>query len=161
MQKRQKITFLIICIFLLLSSAGCTHSIFKNYGDIIPDWDVKNAFETYQINPNLNYYISGSEVAPNVIIGLNNSYTLEPDLWKKIEATPKIFRDHVINMQARALALMLIQHGFIMFDDKGNQIGVWYSILEATTALKMKDNRTAIIYTPDIDIYDNTYKGGP
>jgi len=64
-------------------------------------------------------------------------------------------------MQARALALMLIQHGFIMFDDKGNQIGVWYSILEATTALKMKDNRTVIIYTPDIDIYDNTYKGGP
>jgi len=45
-------------------------------------------------------------------------------------------------------------YGFVMFDDKGNQIGVWYSLLEAKTILRMKDNRRVIIYTPDIDTYD-------
>jgi hypothetical protein len=40
-----------------------------------------------------------------------------------------------------------------MFDDKGKQIGVWYSILEAKTYLKMKDSNTVIIDTPDIDTW--------
>jgi len=44
-------------------------------------------------------------------------------------------------------------HGFAMLDDKGKQIGVWYSILEAKTSLKMKDSNTVIIVTPDIDTW--------
>ena len=44
-------------------------------------------------------------------------------------------------------------HGFAMFDDKGKQIGVWYSILEAKTSLKMKDSNTVIIVTPDINTW--------
>jgi hypothetical protein len=40
-----------------------------------------------------------------------------------------------------------------MFDDNGNKIGIWYSILSAKATLQMKDERTVIIYTPDIDTY--------
>ena len=40
-----------------------------------------------------------------------------------------------------------------MLDDKGMKIGIWYSILSVKTWLKMEDERTGIIYTPDIDTY--------
>ena len=127
-----------------------------NYGKISPDMAVTNAFETYQINPGYNYYISGSDVYPNAIIGLDKAYTLDSDLWKEVEMTPKKLRELVTDMKDKATTVNwgMPVNGFVMFDDKGNQIGVWYSILEAKTFLKMKDNRTVIIYTPDIDTYE-------
>lgn len=142
----------VVIIFL---SSGCTGSLFKNYGRITPDGNVKTAFEKYQVNPNYNYYISGSDVYPNAIIGLDKALTLEPDLWKQVELTPKKLRELVQDIQCKVKSLRwnLVLHGFAMFDEKGKQIGVWYSILEAKTFLSMKDDHTVIIITPDIDTY--------
>jgi hypothetical protein len=46
-------------------------------------------------------------------------------------------------------------HGFAILDDKGKRIGVWYSILEATTnsSVRMKDSKTVLIDTPDINTW--------
>jgi hypothetical protein len=142
-------------VLLLLPSAGCTGSLFKNYGRIEPNGAVTNSFEKYQVNPKYNYYISGSEVYPNAIIGLDKAYALEPDLWKPIEMTSKKLRELVQYMHDKvsSVSFGLVLHGFAMFDDKGKQVGVWYSVLEAKTSLKMKDDRTVIIITPDIDTY--------
>lgn len=155
MQKNWMTAFCIMLVLVLLSSAGCTSSLFKNYGSIVPDGAVTNTFEKYQVNPNYNYYISGSEVYPNAIIGLDKAYALEPDLWKKVEMTPGKLRELVQYMHDKVSTVSLgsALHGFATFDDKGKQIGVWYSILEAKTFLKMKDDRTVIIITPDIDTY--------
>ena len=155
MQQHWRITFYVMCILIVLPSSGCTSSLFKKYGKIRPDSTAAKAFETYQINPNYNYYISGSDVYPHVIIGLDKAYKLEPDLWKHVDMTPQKLRELVIDMQAKVstLNLMLFLHGFALVDDKGKQIGIWYSILEARTSLKMKDDHTVIIITPDIDTY--------
>ena len=155
MQKYWRITFYVMCILIVLPSVGYTSSLFKNYGKITPDSNAAKAFETYQINPNYNYYISGSDVYPHAIIGLDKVYKLEPDLWKQVEMTPKKIRELVTDMQdkVRSLSVRLSLHGFAMIDDKGKQVGVWYSILRATTSLKMKDDHTVIIITPDIDTY--------
>jgi hypothetical protein len=69
--------------------------------------------------------------------------------------TPKKLRELVQDMQFKVkdLSWKLVLHGFAMFDDKGKQIGVWYSILEAKTSLKMKDSNTVIIDTPDINTW--------
>ncbi len=71
--------------------ADCSTVMFKNWGSIKPDTDATNDFEKFQINANLNYYISGSDVYPTSILGLNKAYTLDTDLWKKIDMTPEIF----------------------------------------------------------------------
>jgi hypothetical protein len=157
MQKHWRRTLFFILLSILMLSAGCAGSFFMNYGKISPNMEVTNIFETYQINTEYDYYISGSDVYPNAIIGLDKTYTLESDLWKQVEMTPKKLRELVTDMKDKASTVNygMPLYGFIMFDDKGNQIGVWYSILEAKTFLKMKDNRTVIIYTPDIDTYDN------
>ncbi|MDD5724204.1 MAG: hypothetical protein PHY29_10780 [Syntrophales bacterium] len=142
---------IIVCVFALLASTGCAGPHVRNYGRIIPDGDVTGAFEEYQSDPDLNYYISGSDVYPNAIMGLNKAYTLDSTLWKKVEMTPQTLRELVTNMQMK----VPIQHGFALFDNRGNRIGVWYSILSATTSLWTKDN-TVVILTPALDTYDKS-----
>ncbi|MGZ3634856.1 MAG: hypothetical protein ACXWMO_03000 [Syntrophales bacterium] len=156
MQKRWRSALCFMWISTLMLYAGCATSLFMNYGKISPNMEVTNIFETYQMNTEYDYYISGSDVYPNAIIGLNKAYTLEPDLWKKVEMTPKKLRELVTDMKDKATTVNYGMHlyGFVMLDDKGNQIGVRYSILEAKTFLKMKNKQTVIIYTPDIDTYD-------
>ena len=155
MQKHWKINLYLMCILIVLPSVGYASTLFKNYGKITPDSNAGKAFETYQINPNYNYYTSGSDTYPHAILGLDKAYNLEPDLWKHVDMTPQKLRELVLDMQSkiRSVNIRLALHGFALFDDKGKQIGIWYSIPAATTSLKMKDDRTVIIITPDIDTY--------
>ena len=149
----------IICCAVFTSfiflSWGCNGALFRNYGRITPDLSVKDAFEKYQVNPNYNYYISGSDVYPIAIIGLDKAYRLEPDLWKQIDMTPRKLRELVQDMRDKVsfISWGQVPYGFAMFDNKGKQIGVWYSVLEAKTSLKVKEDRTVEIITPDIDTY--------
>ncbi len=155
MQKRLRIIHCVACVLIIFLSSGCTGSFFKNYGRITPDGNVTNAFEKYQVNPNYNYYISGSDVYPRAIIGLDKAYVLDFDLWKKVDMTPAKLREFVQDMKfyVNGLSWNLVLNGFAMFDDKGKQIGVWYSVLEAKTSINIKDDHTVIIITPDIDTY--------
>ncbi|MCG6536342.1 MAG: hypothetical protein L7F78_16975 [Syntrophales bacterium LBB04] len=129
----------------------------KNYGSLVADGRVMAAFEKFQVNPNYNYFYSGSEVYPNAVIGLDKSYTLETDLWKKIDMTPAKLREIVTFMKDKAATVSLTTslHGFAILDDKGKQIGVWYSIIKATTksSVRMKDSKTVLIDTPDINTW--------
>jgi len=139
-----------ILIFLLFS--GC-QTLFKNYGSIVPHKGVTEIFESYQIDPNLNYYYSGSATFPSAIIGLHKDYRLDSDLWQKFEPTPEKLKELVTDMQKKALDMGSFQHGFAILDDKGKQIGVWYSLLFVTTAVKIVDDRTVVIITPPADVY--------
>jgi hypothetical protein len=147
-------------IVVLLFCMGCTGTFFKNYGGIAPDRDATKAFETYQINPDFNYYTSGSFVYPNALMGLEKTYILDSDLWKKIEPTPQEFREIIQNMQTKALNLGLQQHGFVIMDNKEKRIGVWYSILTARTVIKMMEGGKVVIFTPDLDTYERYERNG-
>jgi hypothetical protein len=83
MQKKRKQILCALCILILLSFAGCATMGLKNYGSIVPDGSVMEAFDKFHVNPNYNYYYSGSEVYPSAVIGLDNAYALDSDLWKK------------------------------------------------------------------------------
>lgn len=145
--------FYFLCVLSFVIIMGCAGKYFKNYGGIVPNKDVRNVFENYQIDPDFNYYYSGSDVYPNALMGLKKTYTLESDLWKKVEMTPQLFREFVKNMQTKALTLGLNQYGFAILDNKGNQIGIWYSLLSVRTVVQMKDNNVVVIHTPDIETY--------
>lgn len=155
MQKHWKIPLYVICILIVLPSVGYASSLFKNRGKIIPDGNVTKMFEMYQVNSNYNYYISGSDIYPNAILGLDKAYNLEPDLWKRVDMAPQKLRELVTDMQSkvRSVNIRLSLKGFALLDDKGKQIGIWYSIITATTSLRMKDDRTVVIITPEIDTY--------
>jgi hypothetical protein len=135
----------VLCFFI-----GCVGA---NYGSIIPDKAVTNTFEAFQIDPDMNYYYSGPDAYPNALIGLKKSYMLDSDLWKPIEAQPKVFKELIMAMQTIALEHGTFQHGFIMKDNKGQTIGVWYSILRATTLVRMGEGNKVEVFTPDLILF--------
>ena len=160
MYKYSKLVFCIIALIVLFSAAGCTSSFFKNWGRIEPDSSVTDSFNKFQINTNLNYYISGSDVYPTSIMGLNKAYTLGTDLWKQIDMTPEIFSELVTNMRIRSIqCCSQIMHGFYIFDDKDNKIGVWYSLITGTITIKMKENNKVIVFPPRDDDSYRLYEG--
>lgn len=129
--------------------------LFRNYGRINPSNEATRAFESHQVNADYRYYISGSELYPNALMGLHRDYRLDPEtLWKEVTMTPKRMKEIVENMKTKAAEYRLFQYGFEMSDDKGRPIGVWYSILTVTTFLRMQENGTVRIDTPELDIYE-------
>jgi len=153
-RSKQKINVIFFaCVLLLLVICGCAANLYSNYGEIRPNKGVTQAFDNYEVNPNLNYYISGSDVCPNAIIGLSREYTLVSDLWKKTEFTAGTFKEVIQFMNDETSQYREELFGFDILDDKGNDIGDWYSILSARTAVKMMGDKKVIIYTPPLDIY--------
>jgi len=147
---------LLIVLFMVLLLAGCGGG---RYGNIFVDAQVTKDFDTFKIDPGMNYYYSGPDLYPNALIGLKKEYVLDSDLWKPINPTPASFRDMILHMQDKALEYREFQHGFLMYDDKGKPIGVWYSILKARTFTQMGEGNKVRVYTPDLMIYQ-TGPGG-
>jgi hypothetical protein len=159
MKTNRKIIFCIL-IIAFFSFPGCGNLHFKNYGRIVPDNDVTNTFAGFQTDSNFNYYISGSDVYPTSILGLNKAYILDTDVWKEIEMTPKIFTELVTNMQIRLIECCLqYQQGYAILDNKGNKIGIWYSMLSGSIAVQMKGNNKVTIYPPSDTNEYKAYEG--
>src|SRR3989304_10337368 len=83
---------------VLLTLAGCA-VLTSGYGKFITDEMVTKNFEAFQIDPDMNYYTSGSDTYPSAIMGLKKKFTLDNDLWKPLKPDPKAFRELVQNMQ--------------------------------------------------------------
>lgn len=150
----------VVVISLFTVIMGCAGSqVIADYGMIIPDSDVTAAFDRYDLNPNYNYYTSGSDLYPDALIGLDKNYTLESDLWKKMDFTPQTFRTLVMDMQNRARQINTLQRGFAVLDNKGRPIGVWYSLLTVRTWVKMSGDRRVVIVTPELGVYEQREKG--
>ena len=156
--KNIKILSWALSVFVMTSIVGCA-TLFKGYGTIEPNREITHSIERYQIDPDLNYYISGSTSTPNAIMGLKKSYALDSDLWKKIEMTPDVIKNLVSDMQARARGFSGRLQGFIIHDDKGRQLGIFYSLHDVDTFVKLKDENTVIINTPPIDTFSKHERG--
>jgi hypothetical protein len=140
-------------LFLVLLSITACISL-KNYGKFVPDTDVTAAFNKSEINPDLNYYITGSDTYPRSILGLNKAYILDSDLWKEVELKPAALKELTSRMEIRALQCRRLQFGFAVLDDQDKQIGVWYSILVPGISIKMLADQKVIIYPPNDSYYE-------
>ena len=137
-----------------LSALACT-GMFRNYGRINTSDEVTNAFAAYQVNKDFRYYISGADLYPNALLGLNRTYQLDPEtLWKEVQMTPEKMKDIVQHMNAKASNHLDFQKGFELVDNNGRPIGVWYSLARARTSLQIQKDGTVRIDTPDLDMYD-------
>ena len=146
----QEVPFSVFVSIVLCFFIGCAGA---NYGSIDPNTAATKAFEAYQTDPDMNYYYSGPYANPNALIGLKKSYALNSDLWKPIDPQPKLIKEFITGMQNIASEHGECQHGFIIRDNKGNTIGVWYSILRATTFIKMGSGNQVEIITPDLILF--------
>jgi hypothetical protein len=153
----KRICRLCLVLMLALSTAACA-SLFRNYGAINPKDEVTQAFEGYRVNSEYRYYVSGGLLYPNALMGLHRDYPLDPrTLWKEAPGmTTEKMKEIVDNMKTKASRHNMFQFGFEMSDNKGRPIGVWYSVLWARTFLRMNEDGTVRIDTPDLDVYERT-----
>lgn len=148
-------SLLYLLLVLCLSVSACAGTLLRNYGRIDPNTEATQGFETYQVNPEFRYYISGSDYSPNALIGLKRTHHLDPrTLWKEVQMTPQTMKEIVEHMKTKAFEAHQFPHGFVMSDDKGQPVGVWYSILSARTFLRMEEDGTLRIDTPPLDTYE-------
>jgi hypothetical protein len=142
---------------LCVSVAACA-SLLRNYGTINVKGEVTQAFESYHVNSEFRYYVSGGLMYPNALMGLHRDYRLDPKtLWKAVPGmTTAKMTEIVDNMKTKASRHNMFQFGFEMTDNKGRPIGVWYSVLWARTFLRMNEDGTVRIDTPDLDVYERT-----
>ncbi|MHB8770114.1 MAG: hypothetical protein ACYC7J_03875 [Syntrophales bacterium] len=145
---------LYLTIALCLAVTACA-GLFRNYGRIDASDEVTAAFTRYEVNPNYRYYISGADFHPNALMGLDRKYRIDPEtLWREVPGmTPARMKEIVDWMRVRAFRSYDHQYGFEMRAPDGRQIGVWYSILIATTFVRMNEDGTVRIDTPDPDTY--------
>jgi hypothetical protein len=146
--KKMKTTKIHFLILVLCASLGC--STMGNYGVIVPDQTAKNSFETFQMDPGMNYYYSGQDAYPSAMIGLKKEYVLDNKLWKPIKPDSEKFQRLLQGMQHYADSQGETDYGFMIKDPKGNTLGIWYSLLKVNKTVKMKGGNGVDIYTPDL-----------
>jgi hypothetical protein len=146
-----------LCVLLLLylGVLSCSGSLFRNYGQIFPGGEVIRDLENGVFHPELRYYISGSHLYPNALIGLHRDYRLNPEtLWKEVAMTPEKLREIVGFMKVKASEYSQFQHEFELLDTGSKKIGFWYSLLTARTFLRFEEDGTVMIQTPDLETYE-------
>lgn len=153
----RKISKTFLWTFVLLTLIGCA-SIFRHYGTFVADEAVTKQFEAYQLDPDMNYYFHGSDVYPNVIMGLKKQYVLANTLWQPIKPDPEIFKGFIYSMQSKAQDGGQSQYGFIMKSPDGQTIGIWYSMMFVSMTVKMGEGNKVDVFTANKNVYD---KDGP
>lgn len=112
-------------------------------------------FEKYLIRQDYNYYYSGVQAYANAILGLDKRYVLTNDLWKKVDLTPELLKDWLPTMEMKAVQSRQSLKGFVILDDQGKRIGIYYTVLEAATLanIKLQPDNGIWIDTPPQDVY--------
>ena len=153
--KPQPRFFALLAVGLCLAAAACAAPLFRDYGRMDPDEGVAGMLEGYRVNPALRFYISGSDLYPNALLGLRRDLRLDPrTLWKEVPMDPATLKEIVGNMKTKAFEYRQFPYGFAIRDNKGETIGVWYSILTARTFVRMQEDGSVRIDTPNLDTYE-------
>jgi hypothetical protein len=129
-------------IIMLLS--GCSLS---NYGQLKSNKEVTEAFENYQILPNLKYYYRGTYSRPIAIVGIKENYELSSNLWVKIDPNSKDFQALIEKVSLQGSGGIVNPWGFIILDHSGRDVGVWYSAIRAA-AVEVKPNGQIVNLSP-------------
>jgi hypothetical protein len=140
-------TIFIASIALIRWRAG------TRYGKIKPSHDVTTAYESFSVDPELNYYISGSDTYPNAIIGIDKTWVLKPDLWKKKDLSSQDMKELVQSMRSKALEQNIMLHGFVILDNQGRKIGDRFSILGLNITAEIAGEKSVTIPPPPVDTY--------
>jgi len=162
MRKRKMILVCMAFIMLIILLTGCAGTLFKNMGSFEPSTTATGHFEKFVVNPDYNYFLSGSDVYPVAVFGLKKDYIIDSDedLWGKIEPKQKAISELVTNMQMRLLeCCMQRPRGFDILDHRGKKIGEWYSMLGLIIGIKIKDEGKVVIYPPSDTEEVKQYQG--
>lgn len=101
-------------VFLALQ--GSVALLSHNFGRFASDQGIMQVFKRYQVNPEMSYYISGSDAYPNALMSLDKHYVLESNLWKRVEMTPALLKEIDTHMKVKVSKIRQELFGFLRLD---------------------------------------------
>ncbi len=137
-----------VCTLILIGFlvGGC--AIPPNQGRMVRDGEIEKLVESATVMPNHSYYFNGPEARPDVIIAIDNSFTLTSKYWIKVDDVASQLQDWN-RLIDNAHRFRKAYKGFWIMTPDGNQAGIWYSPYEYTF-VQFPDPSTLILYTPSI-----------
>jgi len=127
-------------VLFLAVAAGCA----GKYGSIRWDTDAGNSFGTAQVLPGHRYYTTGSDTEPAAIVALREDRPMRADFWREVAMTPETLAKLVDRMRNNRVDY---PYSRVILDDRGAQIGIWYSFLKSTN-VKLLDDGGVIVAPP-------------
>lgn len=121
----------------------------KRYGVIRPSMEATNAYLAFRVDPAMSYYLSGSEVYPNGIIGVHPSWTLQSDLWKPVAMDSPSLKRYIENMKSLGLPSGVIPYGYEICDDGTGKIGNLFSLPGQNMTVWLREQNRFEISTPE------------
>ena len=128
----------------LAALGGCSMA---NYGQLKPDPQVTQAFNTYQILPDYKYFYRGSSSLPLAIVGIKEEYELSSRLWVPIDPKSKEFQALIDKVSLQGMGSTTQPWGFVILDHAGNEVGVWYSAIRGA-AVEVNSNKQIVNLSP-------------
>lgn len=117
--------FTLICALAPLLFGACAFgpSHFRR------SYNVSEKFENYELIPGYRYYASGHPDSLNAVVAIEKGYHLNSPHWQEIEMDEKKLRRLVdIMLNHPGSEYNTEPNGAYIFNDKGNKMGVWYSV---------------------------------
>lgn len=140
MTKRMtKIKWTAAAALAILLVSACTTA---NVGGLRISPDVEQNFETLQAFPNYRYWYLYLENSPYAVLGLNPEYRIEDIWWTEVAPGSETFRK-VVELVQRFPVPSSRTFGAYILDNKAEQIGVWYSSLNAGISV---DPTTKVVF---------------
>jgi hypothetical protein len=149
--------FALVCLLMVLFCSGCTGA---NYGSFKHSRDVTQAFETFHVYPDHQYYYLNQENNPFAVVALQKGYRISDYRWREFDPQTDTLEKVVGLVEAFPLNYSNA-YGSYMKDPGGRQIGYWYSSL-SLKGLRV-DNETGIvsIHTGNPWLKDDDFEHGP
>jgi len=106
---------------------GCAGA---NRGGLRNSREGGRAFETFHADPNHRYWYYNQENNPYALVGLQQPYRIEDIKWREVDPNSKTF-EKVIGLVQDFPARGAFSYGAYILDPQAQQIGMWYSSLNA------------------------------
>jgi hypothetical protein len=147
-----QVILIILAVIVALSLAVWRFSGGR-YGKLRPSGEAAATYEAFRVDPGLHYYLSGSDLYPNALMGVDKAWVLISDLWKKRDPSPEGMKELVQGMQAKAMESLATLSGFDVLDDRGRIIGNWFSLPGLHVTVRITGENRVEISTPPLDTY--------
>lgn len=124
----------IIFMSAILLTSGCATTASKNpLGGIKESSDATRQYRALTINPEYNYFYSGTTQQPDVIMGIDKDYQVVSKFWLPVDLTKEkleywvIWGDRESEFDGFSTRYLGRYMGAYIVDPGGTVIGDWYS----------------------------------